>query len=158
MLDKRRLVVLIAIALPMLSPREAAAEKRNTVYVEMLGKGGLWGAGYERLIARRFGLGLAASFYVVDDQRVSSISPYVGAFLLRGARHGWFVHAGPQLVHVAIPSPVPEWDGTSTTGLGVEVSSGWEYRHGVVVRVFGMAAIGKGGVAPWMGMSLGWSL
>ncbi len=160
MRHRRSLALLILSILLVLGlgAREAAAETRNTVYVEMLGKGGLWGAGYDRQITRRFGAGVAASFYVIDHERVSSLSPYVAAYLLGHARHRWFVHAGPQIVHVAIPSPVPEWDGTSTTGLGFEASTGWEYRNRVVIRAFGMAAVGKGGVAPWLGMSFGWSL
>jgi hypothetical protein len=154
-----RLLVVAALAASSVGgARHAAAEPRNTVYVEMLGKGGLWGAGYERHFAQRFAVGVAASFYVVDGERVTSFSPYLGANLLGRGRHRWFAHAGPQVVRVSIPSPVPEWDGTSTTGFGAELSTGWEYRNRVVVRVFGMAAVGEGGVAPWIGVSLGWSL
>jgi hypothetical protein len=68
------------------------------------------------------------------------------------------VQGGPQVIYVQTPSPVPEWPGSSATGLGGELCSGYEYRNHVLVRVFGMATIGKGGFAPWFGVSLGWSL
>ena len=60
-------------------------------------------------------------------------------------------------MRVATRSPVPEWDGDRTTGVGAELSSGWEYRRGVLVRVYGMVAAGKGGAAPWLGSSIGWA-
>ena len=151
---------LVCVAVLALCVPEARAETTvsHAAYVELFGKGGLWGVGYDAQFDRRFAAGLAASFYVIDGQRVLSASPYVAAYLLGGGRHRWFLHAGPQLVRVTTPSPVPEWPGTSKTGVGAEVSSGYEYRHGVLVRVFGMASLGRGGVAPWMGVSLGWSL
>jgi hypothetical protein len=132
--------------------------KRHAIYVEALGKGGLWGVGYDHQVTPRLGWGVAASFFIVDTERVTSVSPYLVVNVLGNQRHHWFVHLGPQVVHVAIPSPVPEWDGTSRTGVGGEISTGWEYRNGVVLRLFVMAAGGKGGVSPWLGASLGWTL
>jgi hypothetical protein len=130
----------------------------HAIYVELLGKGGLWGLGYDYQLNRHLGVGATASYYITDGQRVLSLSPYLLGYLLGSQRHRWFVELGPQLSYVQTPSPVPEWPGESTTGFGAELCSGYEYRHRVLVRVFGMATIGKGGFAPWMGVSLGWSL
>jgi hypothetical protein len=157
-----RLVAPCVAALALLAASAGArAEpppRRHAVYLEVLGKGGLWGAGYDVHLSRRFACGATLSFYVLDHERVTSLSPYLAAILAGGARHRWFAHAGPAFVHVATPSPVPEWPGTSRSGLGAELSSGYEYRDRLLVRVFGMATVGRGGAAPWLGASLGWTL
>src|SRR5262245_59028786 len=129
----------VFVLLVAVSSASASAEppRRHAVYVELLGKGGLWGVGYDVQLGR-LGVGAAASAYVVDGQRVLSLSPYLAAYPLGGARHRWFVHLGPQLVHQSTPSPYPEWPGSSSTGLGVEVSSGYELRHRVLLRLFVM--------------------
>ena len=150
----------VAVVALMLDVADASAEPAvsHAAYVELFGKGGLWGVGYDAQFHEHLAVGAAASFYVIDGQRVFSVSPYLAAYPLGEGRHRWFLHAGPQLVRVSTPSPVPEWDGTSSTGIGGELSSGYEYRHGLLVRVFAMGTIGKGGLAPWLGVSLGWSL
>ncbi|MBL9019190.1 MAG: hypothetical protein JNL83_33685, partial [Myxococcales bacterium] len=56
------------------------------------------------------------------------------------------------------PSPVPEWMGTSSTGVGTQLSAGFEHRSRAVLRVFVMGTIGRGGAAPWLGVDLGWAL
>ncbi len=74
-----------------------------------------------------------------------------------GVRHRWFIQAGPQLVRRVTPSPVPEWDGMSETAVSGELSTGYEYRDKIVVRVYGMAAVGER-LVPWLGASIGWTL
>jgi len=44
----------------------------------------------------------------------------------------------------------------SKTSVGAEVSTGYEYRNGILVRAYVMGAIGDRFV-PWLGASLGWS-
>ena len=61
------------------------------------------------------------------------------------------------LAHLATRSPVPEWPGTSSTGLGGEVATGYELRAGVIVRGYVMMSAGEGGVAPWLGLGIGWA-
>jgi hypothetical protein len=138
--------------------RPPPAPARHAIYLDALGKGGLWAVGYDYQLGPWLGGGAALSFVVLDGQRVTSVSPYLAIHPLGRDRHRWFVHAGPQLVHVATPSPVPEWSGDSSTGLGAEVSSGYEYRRGLLVRLYGMVAVGRGGAAPWLGASVGWTL
>lgn len=130
----------------------------HAIYVELLGKGGLWGLGYDYQFHPRVGVGAAGSYYVLDGQRVLDFSPYLVGYVLGTHRHRWFLQGGPQFSYVQTPSPVPEWPGSSTTGVGAELCSGYEYRHGFLLRLFGMVTVGKGGTAPWMGISLGWSI
>ncbi|HUH05021.1 MAG TPA: hypothetical protein VML75_23650 [Kofleriaceae bacterium] len=141
---------------PLATPA-ASAGRPHAVYLELLGKGGLWGLGYDYQLDRWLGAGVVASFYVVDGQRVAGVSPYLAGYPLSRDRHRGFVHLGPQLFHVSTPSPVPEWSGVASTGLGAEVSAGYEYRDRVLVRVYAMASAGAEGVAPWLGASLGWT-
>ena len=136
------------------------ARPSHLVYASLLGKGGLWALGYEyRFAGVPLAVGGAASASQLDGQRVLSFSPYVSYTVLERGRHAWFVDGGPQLVHVATPSPVPEWSGTSSTGVGAQVSSGWAHRtdRGWLVRTYALVVAGKGGVAPWLGVDLGWS-
>jgi endonuclease/exonuclease/phosphatase family metal-dependent hydrolase len=110
---------------------QAAAPEVSTrdhlVYVELLGKGGLWGTGYEW--RHRFLVaGGVAAFYELGGDRYTTLSPYLGVRPLASEHVAWFVHLGPQLVHRATPSPGPEWNGMSTTGYALEASTGVEYR------------------------------
>jgi hypothetical protein len=146
-----------AVLVCALAGGAGAEERPHALYLELLGKGGLGGVGYDLELSARYGAGAAASFYVLDDQRILSFSPYASIRLLGDACHRWFVHAGPQVARVAVRSPVPEWPGTTSTGVGAELSSGWEYRNRVLVRVYAMAAAGRGGVQPWIGVSVGWT-
>ena len=143
---------------PVVSASAPRVPQAHSIYVELLGKGGLWGLGYDYQFHRRVGVGATASFFIVGGERVLTFSPYLVGYLLGTHRHRWFVQGGPQLSYVYTPSPVPEWPGASATGIGVELCSGYEYRRHVLVRVFAMSTLGKGGFAPWMGVSLGWTL
>ncbi len=149
--------LLVAMMCAINAGDAVADEDRHVVYADLLGKGGLYGIAYELALSQRFAVGAAVSLYAVDGQSVASLSPYLSWYPARGERHGWFVHAGPQLVRVRSRSPVPEWEGDRTTGIGVELSSGYEYRRTAVFRVYGMAAAGRGGIGPWLGTSIGWS-
>lgn len=135
-----------------------ADERPHALYLDLLGKGGLWGVGYDYQANKWLGGGVAVSYFVLDGEHVQSMSPYLAAHPFGRGRHRWFVHLGPQLYRVSTPSPVPEWSGTSSMGIGAELTTGWEYRDHLLVRVFGMVTVGEGGVAPWLGVSLGWTL
>jgi hypothetical protein len=127
----------------------------HAVYVELFGRGGLWGLGYDYLLHPRVALGAAASFYPVDGERVTTFSPYAALYLLGGARHRWFAQGGPQIVRLSRPSPVPEWPGMSTTGYGASLASGYEYRGRLLVRAYALGIAGQGGIRPWVGFSVG---
>lgn len=132
--------------------------KRNALYVELLGKGGTWGLGYSHQVYRRFAIGMLGSYSVLDGQRMLTMSPSVTAYPVGVRRHRLFVDVGPQLVYLQTPSPVPEWMGTSEIGVGGQLSTGYEHRGDhVFMRAFVMGVAGKSGVAPWLGMDLGWA-
>jgi hypothetical protein len=128
---------------------------RHSIYVEALGKGGLWGLGYGHQLSKRIALGAVASMWMLDEQRVYNASPFLTIYPLGTGRHRLFVDVGPQLIHVSTPSPVPEWMGSSSTGVGGQVSLGYERRGPLLVRIFAMGAAGKEGVAPWIGLDVG---
>jgi hypothetical protein len=130
----------------------------NAIYVELLGKGGIWGLGYERRVGRRIGVGGVGSFTILDGERLYSLTPYVSAFPLRRGAHALFVDAGVQLVRISRPSPIPEWDDTHENGIGAETSAGYEYRGRLLLRLYAQAVAGNMGLAPWAGASVGWML
>lgn len=149
--------IAIACAIGCVAAGAAMAEPRHAVYVDLLGKGGLYGIGYERQWTHRFALGAVASYYLLGGDHFSTVSPYGAAYPWRHGPHRWFAQAGPQLIRRATPSPGPEWHGLTSTSWSVELSSGYEYRRGVLARIYAMASKGTR-FAPWLGASIGWSL
>jgi hypothetical protein len=142
------------VLLVIVTMRSAYAEPTITATSESLPKRH---AVYSHQVHRRFAVGAVGSFTMLSDQRMLTFSPSVTAYPFGVLRHRLFVDAGPQLVHLSTPSPVPEWMGTSETGLGGQVSTGYEYRGAMFARLFVMGVAGKSGVAPWLGMDLGWA-
>ncbi len=134
---------------------EAPDEAKNVLYVELLGKAGAYGVGYERKITDRLWLGAAASYADIRDQQITTVAPYVHARLL-GTRSSLFTELGAVFVHTNIPSPVPEWDGMSDSGGGGFASLGWQrtWKH-VLVRAHGSVLVGEGGATPWGGIAFG---
>lgn len=129
---------------------------KNLFYVEALGKAGLYGVGFERTLTSRLALGVAGSFAVVRDQQLTTLSPYVHATLIRGTRHALFTELGATFVHSRLPSPLDDWDGMSDSGGGGFASLGWERAgHHVVVRASASVVAGEGGIAPWLGVAIG---
>lgn len=146
-----------SIALVLLACRTAGAERKNGVYLEAFGKGGLWGLGYDRRIVRRVSIGVVGSGYSSEGQRYATLAPYLGFYLARHGRSAWFADAGAQLTKVWADSPVPEWPGETWNGAAAMVSSGYEFRGPIIVRVFVHGVFGKGGALPWVGFGLGWA-
>lgn len=157
-------VTLLAILCPTLAGADESITKRadetalprHTIYAEVLGKAGPYGVGYELGITRGLALGVAASYAVIRDQQITTIAPYVHADLLRGRKHSLFGDFGIVFVHSRIPSPVPEWDGTSDSGAGGQASLGWEWRPWkLLLRTSVGVAVGEGGAGPFLGIAMG---
>lgn len=127
----------------------------NLIYVELLGKAGAYGLGYERRITDRLSLGAAGSYADVRAQQITTVSPYLHARLL-GRRNQLFSELGAVFVHTHIPSPVPEWDGMSDSGGGGFAALGWQrdWKH-VVLRAHGSVMVGEGRATPWGGVAIG---
>jgi len=130
---------------------------RHLIYAELLGKGGAYGLGYELSITPRFSIGTAVSYAVLRDQTIATAAPYLHASVLRFGKNTLFGELGATFVHSRIPSPVPDWDGMSESGAGGFASLGWEraWRH-VVFRASGSVVAGEGGLAPWLGIAIGY--
>jgi hypothetical protein len=133
----------------------ATAEPSNLFYVELLGKAGAYGVGYERHITERLSLGIAGSYADLRGQQVSTATPYVHARLL-GRTHTLFTELGAVFVHTRTPSPVPEWDGMSDSGGGGFAAVGWQrdWKH-VLVRASASVLVGEGRATPWLGVAFG---
>jgi hypothetical protein len=137
--------------------RSARLERRHAIYVDLLGRAGLWGLGYDFRPRRWLAIGAAASYYSLDGDRFTTLAPYAALYPLVRGPHAAFVQLGPDLVRRTTPSPVPEWNGMTTTRIGAELCAGYEYRRGVLVRAYAMASQGDH-LVPWLGISLGWTL
>ena len=155
----RAVRLIVASMIVAMATAPAVAEPEHIIYVELLGKGGLWGAGYELQPTRWLAFGGVASYYELGGDRYATLSPYAAVYPLRRGQHAWYVQLGPQLVHRSTPSPVPEWSGMSTTAFDAELSTGYEHRsaRGMVVRVGMLVEVGER-VVPWLGASFGWAL
>lgn len=134
----------------------AAPPSKNLFYVELGGKAGLYGVGYERALTGRLSLGAAGSFVSLSDQQVLTLSPYLHAPLVQGTRNALFAELGATFVRSKISSPVDDWDGMTDSGGGGFASLGWERtgRH-LVFRAAASIVVGEGGVAPWIGFAIG---
>jgi hypothetical protein len=131
------------------------APSRHMLYVELLGKGGLYGVGYEYAVAEWLGFGGAGSYSLLRDQHVLTLSPYLH-FTIVGERHALFSEVGAIFAHTRVASPVMNWDGISDSGGGGYAALGWEHkRRHVVLRTSGAIAFGEGGLAPMLGFSIG---
>lgn len=128
----------------------------HAIYLDVLGKAGLWGIGYDWR-HRWFAIGAAASYYSFDGDRILTLAPYVAAYPLGSGRHRGFVQLGPTVSRRTTPSPVPQWDGMTTTELDGALSAGYEYRNHILFRAYGMAIKGDH-LLPWLGASIGWTL
>jgi hypothetical protein len=146
---------------PETMARAGDLQRPNEIYLEAFGKGGVWGLGFERALSARFRIGGVVSYTVLDGaQRLFTFAPYVSMRLLGRGHHRWFADVGPELAYLQTPSPVMEWSGTSSTGLGGEVSSGYEYRDHFLFRIYGEIVGGMQAnhhLEPWLGTSVGWT-
>jgi hypothetical protein len=65
---------------------------------------------------------------------------------------------GATIVRTHVPSPVMSWDGATETGAGGFASLGYEHRWSKVVARFALSVVaGEGGVAPWGGLTIGFT-
>lgn len=136
------------------TPAEPSAD--HAIYVDVLGKAGLWGLGYDWR-HRWFAIGATASYFSFDGDRITNFAPYVAAYPIGRGRHHGFIQLGPTVSRRTTPSPVAEWDGMTTTQLGGELCAGYEYRNHVLFRGYAMVSKTEH-VMPWLGVSLGWTL
>jgi hypothetical protein len=136
---------------------DPAGARRHAIYLELGGRAGLWGVGYDWQPHPRFAVGAAASYYSFDGDHITTFAPYLAAYPLGLGHHRAFVQLGPTVSRRTTPSPVPEWDGFTTTKLTAEAGGGYEYRNGVLARFYVMASKGDH-LVPWFGASVGWTL
>ena len=133
-----------------------APASRHLIYVELLGKAGAYGVGYEYTLMPWLAFGAAASYAQLGDQHVTTGAPYIHATLLGHARNRMFGELGAIVAHSHIPSPVSDWTGMTSTGTAGFASLGYEHdRKRVVLRASGSIVAGDGGVGPMVGLSIG---
>jgi hypothetical protein len=148
-------ILIICVSSSAAADPQIDVESDDLIYVEALGKLGLYGLGYERQLHRWVSAGIAGSVYGASGRTGVATSAYVGLGSALRGRHRWFAQLGPQLVHEREPA-VPGFDGLSTTALGGQITGGYEYRADRwLIRGHAVLAIGRGGVAPWAGASFG---
>lgn len=150
--------LLVATPLPRgIAAAISADPQRHALYLEALGKGGLWGIGYDYLLNNRVAVGSTGSLYFLDGQRITTLSPYLNFYPAGSAHSRLMIQAGPQFVQQSTASTVPEWSGISTTKISGQIGTGWEFRSNALFRIYGMIAAGKTGIAPWAGLTAGWT-
>jgi hypothetical protein len=153
-----RVLLAIAVMARAASADPSPAPARDhAVYVDVLGKAGLWGVGYDWQPRRWLAIGATASYYSFDGDRVTTLAPYLAGYPVARGRHRGFVQLGPSLIQRTTPSPVPEWSGMTTTRVGAELCLGYEYRNRLLWRAYAMVSR-VDHVVPWLGASVGWTL
>ena len=155
-MGRRRTTILLVVAM-MSVASTSRAERTSSIYLEAFGKGGIWGVGYDHRLDERFRLGIVGSAERFGGENYVALAPYLGLTILRHGHSSWFADFGGQFAYVWASSPVPEWDGESSAGIGGIVSTGYEFRARVVFRLYVHGAVGKGGLLPWAGTGIGWA-
>jgi hypothetical protein len=135
--------------------RFARRSHPHAIYVELFGKGGLYTLGYDYAFTDRLAVGAGGSYLPVEGERVFTLAPYLNVYPAVGPWGSFLAQAGLEIVHIAVPSEVPGWSGTSSSGVAGQISLGYEYRHGILIRVLLTGVLGKGGFRPWAGIGLG---
>jgi hypothetical protein len=130
----------------------------HALYVELFGKGGLYTLGYDYAFTDRLAVGAGGSYLPVEGEQVLTLAPYLNVYPAVGPWGSFLVQAGLEIVHIAVPSEVPGWSGTSSSGVAGQISLGYEYRRGILVRFLLTGVLGKGGFRPWAGIGLGWAI
>jgi hypothetical protein len=150
----RCLVLLVCLSLA--TPARADDGSRHLVYAEVLGKAGPYGIGYEYAVMPWIAFGAAISYAVIGDERLTTTAPYVHVPLLGHRRNRMFTELGAIAAHRHIPSPVPDWAGSTHTGTAAFLSLGYEHaaKH-LVIRASGSVVAGDGGLGPMIGLSFG---
>ncbi|MCP4447242.1 MAG: hypothetical protein GY811_18125 [Myxococcales bacterium] len=131
------------------------SQRPHSVHAEYLGRGGLYGIGYSYNLDRYFMVTAVASFYKLEGEYHATASPSLGYYLFRRSRHRIYSDLGPRYAMAHMSSPVPRWPGSTSHGLGGQISVGYEYRNRVVIRNSLSVLFGKYGATPWGGSSIG---
>jgi hypothetical protein len=136
---------------------EADHPSSSLVYVEALGKAGPYGVGYEHAITERISLGFEGSADRLREQNLATAVPYVHVTPLRHGPHALFGELGVEFAYSKIESGVARWMGTSSTAIGGVAAAGYQRDFGkrFVLRIALEVLAGKGGAAPWGGISFG---
>ena len=126
------------------------------IYGEILGKGLIYGVGYDYAITERVALGAAFSY--LDP--ATFICPYVTVYPVGGWRSALLLQAGLQLVYLSgkLNDMLEEllWD-EEGMDVGGQVSIGYEFRSGFLFRAALIGMFNKKGLIPWPGLTFGGS-
>jgi hypothetical protein len=134
----------------------AAKAGPQALYVDLFGKGGLYGVGYDVSVMPYLAFGAAGSYYALSGDRYLTLAPYVAVYPYPCGRHRWFMQGGPELQRRDTPSTVPEWKGMAMTSFSAELSTGYEYRGQLLFRAYAMIDVGAH-AAPGLGLTIGWT-
>ena len=155
----RSIVLLVALGgTAAADPRvQPTGPDSSLVYVEALGKAGAYGVGYEQPITARLAVGVEGSYAPLRDQVIATLVPYLHVEPLRRGHNALFGELGLELAHSRLASSVERWMGESTNAVGGVASVGYQRTVGkLVVRGALSVLAGKGGMAPWAGLAIGW--
>jgi hypothetical protein len=133
-----------------------AQPPHQLVYAEVLGKGGLYGIGYEHVLAPWLALGGAGSWSALRGQHVTTLAPYAHATIVSRGHHALFGELGAIFARSSIATPVPDWDGMVTYGAAGFASVGYEHTsRRIVLRASPGLVVGRGGAQPMIGLAIG---
>lgn len=127
---------------------QVRAENPNLLGGEVLGRGLLFTANYERYLNNEVGIG--AGLMLLDDLGPSVIVVPVYISLLSGDAHALYTSAGAAFVG---------GDGEPDSGVIAELAIGYQYQsyEGFLIRPLAMLAIGSEGPGFWPGITIGMS-
>lgn len=130
-------------------------ETQHSVYLGLLGKGGMYSLGYQYHWRARFALGVAVSAFRIDFETLMTVVPYLFWTPIERGNHALFFDMGTVLSRHDSESPAKRLPDAINYGVGAELSLGYQYLAGrFVVRPYVMAQYTRC-ASGWVGIDLG---
>lgn len=137
------------------APMEPTRSSQSVaIYGELLGKGLLYGVGFDINFNKWIGVGGCFSYYKLFDLQAGIVAPYVNFYPVGGIKHSMIIQGGAEIVFA---SDTSEEFGAWGSGVGAVglVGMGWEFRYGFMIRIMMNGFFSQYGFLPWPGITLG---
>ncbi len=129
----------------------------NAVFVELLGKGFIYGVGYDHAIFKWLGVGGSFSYFKLGDVSTVFFNPYTNFYPVGGQRSSLLMQLGASFAYFGHRHDyfLGVWDEDEGFDFSGTFGIGYEYRRAFLFRVMLYGLFSEEGVYPWLGLTFG---
>ena len=129
----------------------------NAVYVELLGRGFIYGVGYDHTLFKWLGLGGSFSYFKLGEVSTVFINPYANFYPVGGQRNSLLMQLGTSFAYFGHRHDffMPVWDQDEGFDFSASIGIGYEYRRAFLFRVMLYGLFSEEGIYPWLGFTFG---